>query len=204
MDRIPLEALLEALGRMQTNDSVLVEADAAPASGEKSAKKAYTIVRKEFKQAPLFIVAHPGGYEVFESRVEVDGFIKHDLGRGALKARKDKKEGDASSLIREAYVSGGTTLQDRVIDYLLTTHVRSFENLGQEVLVSHTAVKGMRGVHSDTTPQMVSEAIESLMEEEILIVGSREISGYVVKWHPVFVMRVNAIREEKARKKEKR
>ena len=91
------------------------------------------------------------------------------------------------------------TLEDKVVDYLLTTYIRNFSSFEEDVVIMPGAIKSLQGVDPGTTSEMVRTAIQNLMNEEILIIRDKERGGYAVKWHPLFQIQVKKTRDKRFR-----
>jgi hypothetical protein len=201
MEHVTLENLLESLEHMRANDRIQVDIDVGKSPDTDDVrKKSYVIIKKQLEGMPVFIITCDGEYEAVRTEADVDSFIKGDIKRGSKPGYEERQKNDASWIIRELLGAGGSawgTLEDNVVDYLLTTYIRNFSDFGEDVLVTVRAIRGVHGVHPDTTSEMVGTAIQNLMNEEILLLARKERGGYTVKWHPLFQVQIKKIRDKR-------
>jgi hypothetical protein len=163
-------------------------------------KRSYVIVKKQLERSPVFIIRCDDEYDVVRTESEVDSFIKSDTKRGTKPGNEERQKNDASRIIRELLGADGSawgSLEDKVVDYLLTTYIKNFSGFGEDVHVTAGAIRGLYGVHPDTTSEMVGTAIQNLVNEEILLLKKKERGGYMVTWHPLFQVQIKKIRDKK-------
>jgi hypothetical protein len=201
MEKSTLENLIESLEHLGANERIRVEVDMGKSPDtDDIRKKTYVIAKKQLDGAPVFIIACNDEYEAVRTEAEVDSFIRSDIKKGAKPSVEERQKNDASWIIRELLGADGPSwgsLEDKVVDYLLTTYIRNFSDFGESVLITLRAVRDMHGVHPDTTLEMVGTAIQNLVNEEILFITSKEIGGYMVKWHPLFQVQIKKIRDKR-------
>ena len=201
MEHVTLENLLESLEHMSANDRIKVQVDMGKSPDtDDMRKKSYLIVKKQLEGMPIFIITCDDECDVVRTESEVDSFIKSDIKRGTKPGDEERQKNDASWIIRELLGAGGSawgSLEDKVADYLLTTYIRNFSGFGEDVLVTPGAIRGVHGVHPDTTSEMVGTAIQNLVNEEILFLKRKERGGYIVTWHPLFQIQIKKVRDRR-------
>ena len=203
MEHITLENLLKSLEHMRANDRIQIEVDMGKSPDtDDMRKKSYMIIKKRLEEKPAFIITCDDEYEIIRTEYEVDSFIKNDIKRGTKPGDEERQKNDASWIIRDMLGADGSawgTLEDKVVDYLLTTYIRNFSSFEEDVVIMLGAIKSLQGVDPGTTSEMVRMAIQNLMNEEILFIRDKERGGYVVKWHPLFQIRVKKTRDKRFR-----
>ncbi len=201
MERVTLENLIESLEHIRANDRIQVDVNMGKSPDTDDMRsKSYVIIKKQLEGMPVFVVTCDEECEILRTESEVESFVRGDIKRGAKPGYEERQKNDASWIIKELLGADGPswgTMEDKIVDYLLTTYIRNFSDFGEDVLVTVRAIRAVHGVHQDTTSDMVGAAIQNLMNEEILLLSRKEGGGYMVKWHPLFQVQIKKIRDKK-------
>ena len=188
---------------MRANDRIQVEVDMGKSPDtDDMRKKSYMIIKNDWRESPPLLITCDDEYEIIRTEYEVDSFIQNDIKRGTKPGDEERQKNDASWIIRDILGADGSawgTLEDKVVDYLLTTYIRNFSSFEEDFAIMPGAIKSLQGVDPGTTSEMVRMAVQNLMNEEILFIRDQERGGYVVKWHPLFQIQVKKTRDKRFR-----